>query len=190
MYTLKHKRNILDNPNFPSINAGLFLFYLAILGNYTGDLISPSLSKLINNNRLAQHAIAFFILLFTINLYSDLHVHNVLLCTILLWIWFLFTSKQQLIPSIAIIGLLVISYAFYLLTKKLETNIKISEYDKLVKKKRYVRIQNICFILIIIVSSIGGYLYFIEHYKQYRGQSKTFMAFLFKYLLRGKGTSK
>ena len=173
-----------------NINAGLFLFYVALLGNYTGELIPPSLQRFINNNRYIQHIIAFIILLFTINLYSTLSTGKVILFTFLLWLWFLFTSKQYLYPILTIIVLLIISYAFYLLDNKLDAETDITKEVKNSRKRIYVKIQKTCFILIIIVSLVGGYFYFVDHYHQYRSKSKTFLEFLFKYFLLGKGKTK
>ena len=95
----KHKEKeqtggFLNNSGITQINAGLFLFYLALLGNYTGDLIPPDLSKLINKSRMCQHVIAFIILLFTINLYSTKKLYKVFLYTFVLWLWFLLTSNN------------------------------------------------------------------------------------------------
>jgi len=40
--------HMLQNTSIPKITAGLMLFYLAILGNYTGNIIPRDLSKFIN----------------------------------------------------------------------------------------------------------------------------------------------
>lgn len=179
---------ILDNTVTPKINAGLFLFYLALLGNYTGNLIPPDLAKFINKHRIMQLLISFFILLFTINLYTpNLKFLDILKYSAILWFWYLITSKQHLVASILTILLLITSFIMFNLSKNLEEDKTKSkaEKDKLIKL--YNRLQNICFIVIIMVALIGGSLYFVEHYKQYGKTDKNFFDFLIKYLFMGKG---
>ena len=183
----KDSKGFLNNTNISQLNAGLFLFYLALLGNYTGDLLPPDLMKFINSSRITQHLISFIMLLFTINLYSSSKLYKILLYTFLLWLWYLFTSKQHLYVSIVIILLLILSYSLYLMSKNIDDDKTLSESVKTHRKKIYTQIQNVCFIVIIIVACIGGYRYFIEHYRQYGKYDKNFLDFLIKYLLMGKG---
>ena len=116
----KDSKGFLNNTNISQLNAGLFLFYLALLGNYTGDLLPPDLMKFINSSRITQHLISFIMLLFTINLYSSSKLYKILLYTFLLWLWYLFTSKQHLYVSIVIILLLILSYSLYLMSKNID----------------------------------------------------------------------
>ncbi len=182
--------SLLNNTTFSKVNAGIFLFYLALLGNYTGDLIPPDLSKFINNHRLVQHCISFFILLFTINLYTDnIHFTKIFGYTFILWVWYLLTSKQHLLTSLIIIALLLLSYISFNLSKDLDitSEEELPAPEKIDLKEKYNKFQNLCFITIFIVSIIGGTSYFIEHYKEYGKDSKTFIEFLIKYLFLGKG---
>ena len=77
-------------------------------------------------------------------------------------------------------------YVFFNLKTDLDKDIhKISDLQKNRLRLTYTKLQNICFFTILIVSIIGGGLYFDEHYKQYRSKSKTFLEFLFKYFMLG-----
>lgn len=180
----------LDNSLAPKINAGLFLFYLALLGGYTAELLSPDLVKFLGKNRIAQHLISFLMLLFTVNLYTpNIKFINIFKYSFILWIWYLLTSKQHLTASIIIIILLTLSYVAFNLADDLD-NDKYKELDAKERarlKKKYRSFQTICFFSVIIVSLIGGYQYFIEHYKQYGKDDKNFLDFLFKYLFMGSG---
>jgi len=182
--------NILNNKTFPKINAGLFLFYLALLGNYTGELIPPDLMKFINKHRLVQHCISFIVLLFTINLYNDkIPFQKIAGYAFLLWIWYLFTSKQHLMFSLIIIALLLLSYVTFNMSNDLDqvSQEEMHDHEKDALKHKYTKFQNFCFISVVAISMVGGTLYFIEHYKEYGKDSKTFIEFLIKYLFLGKG---
>ena len=178
----------LNNKSIPKVTAGLMLFYLALLGNYTGDIIPPDLAKLISSSRLMQHFIAFIILLFTINLYSENQpFQKVMLYSSLLYIWFLFTSKQHLAVSITILVLLIVSYGAYNFGEDLDFDKRLTDQQKEERRKVLTMTQNICFYVIMGVASIGGLSYFIEHYKEY-GADEGFGTFLWKYLFMGKGS--
>lgn len=175
--------------NIPKINAGLFLFYVAILGNYTGNILPNSLIRFLNKNRIYQYIISFLLLLFTVNLYNeDLPFLQVTGYCLLLWIWYILTIKQYLIPSISIIILLLISYISFNLSEDLDKKFsKLEEESKIKRQKMLTKIQTICFYLIISISTIGGIIYFIDKYGKYRKDSKSLLSFLFKYFFLGTG---
>lgn len=174
----------------PKINAGLFLFYIAILGNYTGNILPNSLMRVLTKNRFYQYIISFFLLLFTVNLYNeDLPFLQVTGYCLLLWFWYILTIKQYLIPSISIILLLLISFIAFNFSEDL--NKKFSKLDPENKLKRQYflkKIQTICFYLIISISTIGGIIYFLDKYNKYGKDSKSLSSFLFKYFVSGTGT--
>lgn len=180
--------SLLHNKSIPKVTAGLLLFYLALLGNYTGDIVPPDLSKMINSSRLAQHLIAYIILLFTINLYSENQpFQKVMLFSFLLYLWFIFTSKQHLAVSVTILVLLVISYGAYNFSEDLVHEKDLTEPQKNERRKVLTMLQNICFYAIMTVATVGGLSYFIEHYRQYGGD-ESFGTFLWRYLIFGKGS--
>ena len=175
--------------NIPKINAGLFLFYVAILGNYTGNILPNSLMRVLNKNRVYQYIISFFLLLFTVNLYNeDLPFKQVVGYCFLLWVWYILTIKQYLIPSVSIILLLLISYISFNLSEDLDKKFsKLDKNNKIERQKLLNKIQTTCFYLIIIISIIGGIMYFIDKYGKYRKDSKSLSSFIFKYFFRGTG---
>ena len=180
---------LLNNDNFPKINAGLFLFYLAILGNYTGELLPNGLVTFIEKNRFVQLVISFFLLLFTVNLYtSNLGFVEIFKYSLTLWVWYILTSKQYLSTSLIIISLLLLSFVAYNLSENTdnEKNMK-SKQEKKALIEKYKKFQNICFIGIIVVSIIGGGKYYLDHYRQYRKSNKNYIEFLINYLFKGRG---
>lgn len=172
-----------------NINAGLFLFYLALVSNYTMDrILPPDLIKFFDNSRMGKHLVAFLILLFTINLYTPkLPFYQIVIYTFGIWVWYILTSKQHLVTSLIILGLLLASYIAFNISSDLDDHINKTEDVKRKEKAQLVKFQTGCFIGIGLVSIIGGYSYFIEHYRQYRSEDSSFLNFLGKYLFMGKG---
>lgn len=97
-------------PNL-SIARALVLFYLIIMNNYTGDLLSGQLKDFVVNSRVAQHTIAFVTLLVVINLYTEVNnVSDSLMYSCGIYLWFILTTKLDLHWNLGIIGLLLVGY--------------------------------------------------------------------------------
>lgn len=180
-----------ENIKIQNLNAGLFLFFLVLTSNFTMDRILPnSLIRYLENSRLSQHIIAFLILLFTINLYATENepFYIILGYVILLWLWFLITTKMHLLPVVSILLLLLISYICYNVSLNLQ-------YKEGLDKKRQDRIkfyldkiQTTVFYLIIFITLIGGSIYFAEKYKKYKNNSSSLISFIFKFYFLGTGS--
>lgn len=50
--------------------------------------------------------------------------------------------------------------------------------------------QNIAFIVIILLSVIGGSIYFYDEYREYRDQDNSLWDFIWKYFLLSRKTAK
>jgi hypothetical protein len=172
-----------------NINAGLFLFYLALISNYTMDrVLPPDVIKFFDRSRMGKHVVAFLVLLFTINLYTPkLPFFHTVGYTFGIWVWYLLTSKQHLTTSFIILGLLLASYVAFNISKDLENSRDKTMEELDHEREMLSKFQLGCFVGIIIASTIGGYSYFIEHYRQYRDEDSSFLDFLTKYLFMGKG---
>ena len=93
------------------VTNGLMLFYMALSGNFIGELLSKQMQELFNNNRIAKHLIGFIIMLFTITYSLEIAgLFKSLMFTGFLYLIFLLTSKMPLTWNLAIVGLLVISF--------------------------------------------------------------------------------
>ena len=173
-----------------NINAGLFLFFLVFVSNFTMDRILPnSLIRFLEGSRLGEHLIAFLILLFTVNLYATENkpFYIILGYVILLWLWFLITTKMHLMPILSILFLLLISYICYNVSRNLQYNEKIDKARQDRIKYYLDKIQTVIFYLVIIITVIGGSIYFSEKYKLYRSDSSSLISFIFKFYFLGTG---
>lgn len=170
--------------DFGNLNGALFLFYLALISNYIiYRVMSPGIVQFFENSRLGTHIIAFFVLLFATNLYApQLPFPRVVLYAVLVWLWFILTSKQSTADNMAILLLLLASYIAFNLNQDLDYNKKQTEDHKQKMRTRLEYFQAGCFVAIILVSIVGGYTYFMAHYKSYRKKDRTFGNFLWRYL--------
>ena len=176
----------LETSNVHNINNGLMLFYLILLSNYTGNILPSRVTNLINKYRISQHLAGLILLVFTIRIFNKTHTFGmVVLYSILIWLFLFLIFKQGIVTSIIIFVLLLISFVCYNIESdnKYIHNIKKDELKEM--NKKYTIIQNACFYLILLVSIIGGIIYFVEHYKQYRKKSPNFWVFLYKYFILG-----
>lgn len=172
-----------------NVNAGLFLFYLALMSNYTMDrVLPPDIIKFFDDSRMGKHVISYLILLFTINLYTPkLTFGRVVMYTTGIWVWYLFTSKQHLTASLIIIGLLLASYVAFNISKDLENDTTLDPDHRDRQRAGLAKFQVGCFVGMLVVSVIGGYSYFIEHYHKYASEDSGFGDFMWKYLFMGTG---
>lgn len=173
--------NILNNNN--SLVKVILIFYILIGSNFTPNLIGKQLKTFLNENRIAQHVIAFIMLLVLIMLIGNVNnIISALAYTTLGYLFFIFTTKMDIQWNIIILLALLIFF-FYdnLLVEKenitnndvnllLEEKIKVKNSNN--KTKIYVSIG------IFIITLIGVYLYLTKKEVQYGGGKFDLITFL------------
>ena len=90
----------MNDTNF-SLGRIILLTYIIIGSNYCSDLFSPELKNAIKNNRLVQHLILFLLITTLIVVFGnplDVNVSNneqinTMMIAILVYIWFVLTTK-------------------------------------------------------------------------------------------------
>ena len=191
-HTLGKRSFWFHNQVLPNLSAGLLLFYLAMLSNYTGELPPQAIVGWIKRNRLAQHLVAFLLLLFTINLYipKKIPFYKVIFYTILLWVWFLLTAKQRWRYSIAIFTLMIASYTSLNVVQNMKYSQRFTKETRRKIKKYLILFQNVSFVIIILLSFIGAGYYFYDEYREYRSKDSSLWEFLWKYFLLSRDTSQ
>jgi len=104
-FILYYIYNMLDN----LINSGsqhiskLALFIFIISGNFVSDVFSCSLRKLLQDNIIIKHLVAFFILLLFVGLEdTGTTMTNKIVMSIGLYAWFIFTMRSPLVVSIIV----------------------------------------------------------------------------------------
>ena len=178
------------NTTFANLSAGLLLFYIAILSNFTGDLAPRPIVKLLRESRLAKQLIGFLLLLYTVNLYvpAEMGFPKIIGYTFILWLWFLLTAKQRYRYSFTIFILLLLSFTTLNIVDDIQYNKSLSRDTKR-KIIRYCNLfQNVAFVIVIVLSLVGSAFYFYDEYQEYRHRDDSFGQFIMKYLLLARKT--
>lgn len=169
----------LDIINFNNKIKGVFLLFLALLGNFLAKVLPCNLQTLFKNNMIIKHLILFMLIYFTIHVYHDdiIHPKRLLLSSLIIYLLFLLFSKQSFNFSFIIIVLLCVEYilhsyiSFYKnKLEKNETNDKskqenknINDFIDLLKK-----ISVIILYIIVVVLIIGSISYYNKQKNSYK----------------------
>jgi hypothetical protein len=164
-----------------SIGKVLLLTYIIIASSYCSNLFSNGLKKALETNRYVQHIVLILLIMSLLILFgnpfgvelSTNHCFNIAIITLLIYAWFILTTKLDLAWNIAVIILLAI---YFLYESKATTDINIQLEDKLVpleNKKQlmdtFVQTNNLVLVAIFGVTVVGALFYNSEKQVQYGG---------------------
>ena len=164
-----------------SIGKVLLLTYIIIASSYCSNLFSNGLKQAIENNKFAQHLILILLILSLIILFgnpfkiglSSSSIIDTLIITLLIYVWFILTTKLDLSWNIAIIILLVI---YFLFESKYSSDLDLQLKDvnvpndiKLELTQTFIMHNNIILVAIFGVTLIGTLFYSNEKQVQYGG---------------------
>ena len=158
-----------------SITKVLLIFYLLIGNSALQPLLSKQWKKMVEDNRLIQHIIGLttIITLITLTSEGEMDNLNILMYSILGYMWFIFSTKLDIHWNIIVIVLLLLSF-LYENSLKIKDNIIMNdkvlteEEKNKIKKNNY---NNKIYILLGItgVTLLGVYLYSDKKKVQYGG---------------------
>ena len=164
-----------------SIGRIILLTYIIISSSYCTNLFSNGLKNAIENNKYAQHIILLLLIMalmicfgnpFSVEITSNQQI-NVVIMSLLVYVWFIMTTKLDLAWNIGILILLTI---YFLYESKQISDYNTISKDSLVdvgKKKeildKYINIQKYLLMTIFGVTVIGTLIYANEKQEQYGG---------------------
>ena len=164
-----------------SIGRIVLLTYIILASSFCSNLFSDGLKNAIENNRLVQHLILLILIMTLMIIFGNpLGVEithneqlNSILMSLLVYVWFIMTTKLDLSWNICVLIILTIYFIF--------ESKKISEYNMILKddnlndaKKKelldsFNHLQKYLLSSIFGVTLIGTYLYASEKKIQYGG---------------------
>lgn len=150
---------------------GLLLLILAVGGNFTGETLSCKVQKLFSENIIAKQLLTFFLLYFSISIFTNkLNPLLNLFYAFLTFIFFILINKGHL--TLIVINYIIIIIIFFIHisidfyeNKKSENN-KVSSFLKKNNKKIKILLSVAYFILLFLVL-FNFIIYFIEKKKEY-----------------------
>lgn len=173
-----------------SVAKVVLLFYLISANSYNKNLFGKQMQRFIEDNRLAQHVIAFITLFVLISFESDifgsspdLSTLDALIYTIIGYIWFVFSTKLDVHWNIIFLILLVGAYIS-------DRNMRVQEDEAhkdpslTTEQVRAIIEQNnawrtLSTALIIVITIIGTVLYSDRKSEQYGGGYDIFTYMLY-----------
>lgn len=154
---------------------GLLLFYIAVAGNFLGELFSKRLQRLLKENRGVKHLIAYITMLFSITFVAGVHsLKRALFITSLMYIWFVLTTKMFEWYNIIIILLLIIPFILGRYAEGLD--VSDPKNKKLVKTIE--KFSDFIFVLTLIVTVIGVVAYLRYQRNEYGSEFSYYKFFL------------
>lgn len=184
---------------FDDVSESLLFFVAAIITGGFGDRIIPNtVLDYLDEDRMAQVVCSFFLVIFSIEVFTDKvkSILDPLLYSFIIFFLYIIMSKQSANGFFITTGLLLLNYFIRKQAHILENNVSDKEdKNRKSKIKTLYKSSRGILIITILVSLYGFYNYFMKQYNDHRKNSKDFITFLIKFLFEGsnkiyKGTEK
>ena len=153
-------KNIFSSEeNNHQLTNGLLIFYLALAGNYLGDLFSPQMQRLFTNNRWMKHVIGLTTMSVSVVYGAGISEMNRMAAyTVVCYIMFLLSTKMDVQWNMLLLALLLGGYIINNNSKNLVGDAEDSAEAK-AQIKKYGKEQDRILIVMLVVTLIGTALY-------------------------------
>jgi hypothetical protein len=157
-----------------TLSQALLIFYIIIAGNFTKGLFNKQMITEIENNRMAQHMIAYIMLLVIINSVGGVEtIEESVIYSIIGYVWFLFTTKLDLQINVIVVTILLIGYLYENKLKNKENELEktriLSEEEKREVKNRNNGMRSMIIVGALGTTIMGTYLYGTKQITQHGG---------------------
>lgn len=154
-----------------------FALYLIISSNFLGDLLSCKFREFLSSNMIIKHILCiitfgFLVILAGIDLEDDNIYYNGIFITIILYIWFVLSTRTHVYVTLIIVLLFFVMYIINYRVKYLKEKNKPTKKLELINK--YILIATGIITVLGVINY--GYLKNIELNK--RGETFSFFKFL------------
>ena len=164
-----------------SIGRVILLTYVILASGYCSSLFSKGLKQAIEDNRMVQHLLLLILIIALMTIIGNpLGVEvtenqqlNIIISSLIIYVWFILTTKLDLSWNIGVIILLVIYFLFEskmsidLSIQLKDTNVSLNTKSELVQT--FVTNNNIVLVGIFGITLIGTLFYTNEKQVQYGG---------------------
>lgn len=187
------KRNI-ENNFIPNANA-LLIFILIISGNYLDDLLPCKVQKLMRNNLIMKHLVAFMILYFlTVLTIPELKSIKGIVSAVGLYTLFLLSIKINYIAWAIMLFIYAIVYLMNIAIGDLKKKINKSttKEERELKENSIITMRRIMSWLVIVnmVIIVVGFIYYFGMKKMQHGNQFSLQQFFFDVPICGYTISK
>lgn len=174
-----------------SVGRIVLLTYIILASQYCSNLFSHGLKEAIENNRMVQHLILIILIMtlmivfgnpFCVEITNN-EQFNIIIMTLLVYVWFIMTTKLDLSWNVSILIILTI---YFLYESKKVSDYKIiledPNLDSIKKKELFDSFGNLQTYLLIALFGItltGTFLYANEKQVQYGGGFSMYKFFFY-----------
>lgn len=155
----------------------VFAFYLLVACNFIAPIMGCNMLKVLRDNMLTKHIIAFILLVFLIIVASpenaDKRVPQIIGLAAFVYTWFFLTTRTHVPVMILVLVSLLIAYIFDIASKRFE---KEKNDEELAKAKA---MRNLFAVIALSFSLIGFIVYLIEKRREYTGNRFSWSTFFF-----------
>lgn len=174
--------NYLNKSNI-SLSKALLIFYVVIASNFTDGLVGKQLREYIQENRMAQHLIAFIMMFVLIHMIGGIDdMVRVFAYSAIGYLWFIFTTKLDAQWNIIVLALMFMGFIYESDLHKHEVDALEDKVLSQEEKERVInnnsKIKTYIVFGVIGVTIVGTMLYAQRKQEQYGGGFNP-MRFLF-----------
>jgi hypothetical protein len=176
--TSKLNRSTISYESRNDVTIAILLLTLSLAGNYISQSLGCQTQNLFTNNIYVKHLLIFFVIYFSIDFTSKNNVNvNPMINIIrafLIWILFHLYSRMDIIPTLVVLVLLIISYIINKYKEYYASKIDgLPENEKNDNNELINNLNNytiIISILSVIITIIGFFLYYHQKKKDFKGK--------------------
>lgn len=176
--------NLLYIKKFDVSLLNILLLYYLIQANNKSDLLGHQFKEYLENNRIAEHLIAFlllFVLIIIIGKVNDIKIG--LSYSMLAYLWFILSTKLELQFNIMILLILVFGFIYenrlINVKNEIENNENFTQDDLDKINGNFELSRRIIFSFLLVVTFFGVYFYTNKKMVQYGGGDFNIVKFLF-----------
>jgi Ca2+/Na+ antiporter len=144
----------------------LFAFYLLVFCNFTPEVIGCRMQHLLRKNMVAKHLLSVLLLFFLIVLaqedLSEKNIPYLVAFSVLVYAWFIMTTRSPLYVTFAVLVLLLIVYVIGAVKKRYAGDPSQDAYSRKLEMA-----QRAMTTIALLISIVGFVLYFLEKRKEY-----------------------
>ena len=145
--------------NNHQLTKGLLIFYLSLAGNYLGDLFSPQMQRLFNDNRWVKHMIGLTTMSVSVVYGAGItDVSRMAAYTAVCYVMFLLSTKMDVQWNMLLLALLLAGYVIDNNRSNLVGDAEDSSEAKS-QISKYNKEQDRILIVMLVVTLIGTALY-------------------------------
>lgn len=159
---LRLEGELLDKNKLP---LALVALYFLISSNFLGELFTCSLRKELSNNMIAKHVLVIITLYISVIMTSNFdELYQKILATLLVYLWFLITTKCTAGYVMTILVLIILCYCVneYINYISNKDNEKKEYFEKL-----KLKINRSVLVISVLISIVGFILYFLKQKKDH-----------------------